>query len=69
MDPKPSKKEAFAAWDAGKCSDAQLDVCIQAMSDLDETFTALGIHGLMRCGFFIQLDSLNRAKEARERNR
>lgn len=62
------KAEAFAAWQACKITDAQLDLAITSVTDALETLRAMGDGGHFLTGIQLSLESMRGARDSR-RNR
>lgn len=61
------KSEAFKAWQACSCSDAQLDFAIASLIDTIETLRAIGDSGHWLMGLHLNLTSMESARNARRR--
>jgi hypothetical protein len=62
------KQAAFAAYQVGIMTDAELDICRHAIRDLNETMRAVGEHGYCMLGWFQLYDSLEQMHDARDRD-
>ncbi len=63
------KKEAFAAWQASKCSDEQLALAIKSTDECLETLRAMGDGGHFLMGLQMLRDGMDMAQSARKRDR
>lgn len=61
------KKDAFAAWNKNKLSDAQLSLLKSSLSDALETFEAMGERGIIENALRMKLLNVENVIDARKR--
>lgn len=62
------KKQAFMAWNNGKCSDSELKIALDAIRETNETLLAIGVSPISTHGFVMLEHSLQTAHDARRRS-